>query len=312
MSTFFSLPPLTLYIHIPWCLKKCPYCDFNSHAIKNMDSMPVESYLNALLRDIDAYKERLNTRSIEHIYIGGGTPSLFPVAKLHILLAHIYKQFSVNPQAEVTMEVNPGSKEYVNFDYYLQAGINRLSFGVQSFQPSKLQKLGRIHTADQAIKAIKNAHDSGFDNINIDLMYGLPEQTLSEALIDLQTAFDLLPSHLSWYQLSIEPNTAFYFKPPALPNENMLNQIEKQCTDYLANNGWHAYEVAAYAQSKNNYCQHNLNYWHFGDYIGIGAGAHSKLTYHDNDDNLIIKRSSKIYAPQSYIKAQGSCFSNSC
>jgi putative oxygen-independent coproporphyrinogen III oxidase len=275
-----SLPPLSLYIHVPWCVRKCPYCDFNSHEIKSHQAdgiIPEAEYVQALLDDLEADLHWVQGREIQTIFIGGGTPSLLSVAAYKNLLAGLQEKVTFVKDIEITMEANPGTFEAVKFVGYRKLGINRLSIGVQSFADHQLQHLGRIHDGQQAVTAIKMAKEAGFDNFNIDLMHGLPDQSEAQALADIQQAIDLGPTHLSWYQLTIEPNTEFFKRPPVLPEDETLWDIQEAGQALLAKHGFVQYEVSAYAQ-KDKQAIHNLNYWQFGDYLGIGAGAHGKVT----------------------------------
>ncbi len=270
-----QLPPLSLYIHIPWCVRKCPYCDFNSHAAKG--ELPEADYVAALLEDLEAELPDVQGRSIDSIFIGGGTPSLFSAAAIQQILAGVAARTPLSAQAEITMEANPGTFEQERFAGFRAAGVNRLSIGIQSFSDAQLKALGRIHNADEAYRAVASARAIGFDNINLDLMHGLPQQDLAGALLDLDTALSLQPDHLSWYQLTIEPNTEFNARPPNLPVDEVLWEIQEHGQNKLAAAGFAQYEVSAYARDGRQ-AAHNLNYWAFGDYIGIGAGAHGKLT----------------------------------
>ncbi len=270
-----QLPPLSLYIHIPWCVRKCPYCDFNSHAVKG--ELPEAAYVAALLDDLESELADIQGRSIQTIFIGGGTPSLFSAAAITQILAGVATRAALAPDAEITMEANPGTFEQERFAGFRAAGVNRLSIGIQSFSDTQLKALGRIHNADEAYRAVASARAIGFDNINLDLMHGLPRQDLAGALLDLDTAISLQPDHLSWYQLTIEPNTEFNARPPRLPVDEVLWDIQERGQAKLAAEGFVQYEVSAYARD-NRKAAHNLNYWAFGDYIGIGAGAHGKLT----------------------------------
>lgn len=272
-----ALPPLSLYIHVPWCVRKCPYCDFNSHAAG--PEIPEAAYIDALLADLrqDMALDLVQGRAIRSIFIGGGTPSLFSVAAYERLFEGLHRELTFADDIEITLEANPGSVEQEKFRGYRALGINRLSIGVQSFDPAKLQALGRIHGRAEALRAAEAARAAGFDNFNIDLMHGLPDQTLAEALADLRQAVALSPTHLSWYQLTIEPNTVFYRDPPVLPEDETLWSIQEEGLALLEEAGYRQYEVSAYAQSGRE-CRHNRNYWEFGDYLAIGAGAHGKVT----------------------------------
>ncbi len=296
------LKPTGLYIHIPWCAKKCPYCDFNSHALERRhsikDNLPEQEYINALAKDLATHADYLAEHEIQSIFFGGGTPSLFSAEAIEKILA-IVKKYTLKTDAEITLEANPGTVEQQKFIDFRDAGINRLSIGIQSFNESHLEKLGRIHNAKEAIKAVEAAHYAGFDNFNLDLMFGLPEQKLADSLHDCQTAIDLEPTHISHYQLTIEPETAFYKQPPALPNDDFIWEMQTQCQERLAKYNYQQYEVSAYAKA-NKQCKHNLNYWQFGDYVGIGAGAHGKYTQEN-----IIQRISKVKAPFSFMQNAG-------
>jgi len=288
--------PLGLYIHFPWCVKKCPYCDFNSHTLKQ--DLPEEAYITQLLNDFKAELPQIKHRKIHSIFMGGGTPSLFSPKHIKFLLDHIRNMIAFeNPACEITLEANPGTVEQERFSGFLDAGINRLSLGIQSFHPDKLKKLGRIHDDIAAFKAIESAKKTGFTNFNLDLMHGLPGQTLEEALKDIDYAIQSCAPHISWYQLTLEPNTLFYQKKPVLPSENILDHIYTSGHDRFRQHNYHHYEISAYSQ-KDFECQHNLNYWEFGDYIGIGAGAHGKIT--DLSSQKII-RTLKPKHPKEYI-----------
>jgi len=291
-----ELPPLALYIHIPWCLRKCPYCDFNSHQAG--PELPEAAYIDALLADLDQELPAVQGRVISSIFFGGGTPSLFSAAELGRLLMGVEQRIAFAPDIEITLEANPGTFEQDKFKAYRQQGINRLSIGVQSFQPAKLERLGRIHNGDEAIRAAAMARAAGFDNFNMDLMHGLPEQSLDDALGDLRQAMDLGPTHLSWYQLTVEPNTVFWNQPPALPEDDILWDIQEAGQALLAAHGFAQYEVSAYAQP-GRAARHNLNYWRFGDFIGIGAGAHGKLSLADGR----IVRTWKTRLPKDYLNS---------
>lgn len=290
-------PPLSLYIHIPWCVQKCPYCDFNSHALKQ--DIPEQAYVTALIDDLDNDIERfkLTNRALHTIFIGGGTPSLFSAAAIEHLLQQVLARFEHNNDIEITLEANPGTVENDKFIGFAQAGVSRLSIGVQSFASDKLIKLGRIHDSEQARNAALLAHQAGINSFNLDLMHGLPEQSLTNALDDLKTAISLSPQHLSWYQLTIEPNTAFYSKPPELPQDDALWAIQQQGVKLLQAAGYQQYEISGYAQAGFQ-CQHNLNYWQYGDYLGIGCGAHGKIT---NAEKNIIYRTVKVKHPKGYL-----------
>lgn len=287
--------PLSLYIHIPWCVRKCPYCDFNSHqADKNI---PEEKYIQALLRDLEQELPNIWGRPLESIFIGGGTPSIFTAKAIEQLMRGLRERLPLRPNMEITMEANPGTFEQERFAAYKDAGINRLSIGVQSFDNQHLKKLGRIHDANEAIRATEIAKKAGFNNYNLDLMFGLPQQSIEQALDDLQQAIEKQPSHLSWYQLTIEENTLFYHSRPVLPEDDLLWNMQQQGQALLAESGYFQYEVSAYAK-KNKQCSHNINYWQFGDYLGIGAGAHGKLSMPDGT----ITRHSKFKHPNKYME----------
>lgn len=266
--------PLSLYIHLPWCIRKCPYCDFNSHESKDI---PEQQYIDRLIEDFDHSLSLIQSRPLASIFLGGGTPSLFSAEALDRLFRHIKQACDWHESIEVTMEANPGTVEQQRFAAYREIGINRLSLGIQSFDPKQLQRLGRIHDSDEACNAINIAKQAGFTNLNIDLMYGLPQQTIEQAVQDLKTAISFQPQHISWYQLTIEPNTVFYSRPPVLPHDDNIIAMEVAGRDCLHTASFQQYEVSAYAQAEKQ-CQHNLNYWRFGDYLGIGAGAHGKST----------------------------------
>ena len=289
-----QLPPLSLYIHIPWCVRKCPYCDFNSHAAT--PELPEEAYVDALLADLDQELPAVHGRPISSIFFGGGTPSLFSAPALGRLLAGVEQRIPFAPGIEITLEANPGTFEQEKFKAYRQLGINRLSIGVQSFQQAKLEALGRIHNGDEAVRAAGMARAAGFDNFNLDLMHGLPDQSLDDALGDLRQAIDLGPTHLSWYQLTLEPNTVFWSQPPELPEDDILWDIQEAGQALMAEHDFAQYEVSAYAQP-GRAARHNMNYWSFGDFIGIGAGAHGKLSHPDGR----ILRTWKTRLPKDYL-----------
>lgn len=278
--------PLALYIHIPWCVKKCPYCDFNSHELP-MDSQlsMYDEYVDTLLLDAASQQALTQGREISSIFIGGGTPSLLPIAQYQRLFNGLREIFQFAGDIEVTMEANPGTLEHAPFAQYLDVGINRLSIGVQSFAAGQLTTLGRIHNPAQALSAIKAARRAGFERVNVDLMHGLPQQTMSEALNDIQMAHEAGATHISWYQLTIEPNTVFYRSQPILPDEDSLADIEQAGQTLLEHLGYDNYEVSAWAGSSDKPCRHNVNYWQFGDYLAIGAGAHGKVTIDDRYGN---------------------------
>ncbi|MFY8205642.1 MAG: radical SAM family heme chaperone HemW [Arenimonas sp.] len=293
-------PPLALYIHIPWCVKKCPYCDFNSHGQKG--ELPVAEYLAALTRDLEQDLPLVWGRTISSVFFGGGTPSLFSGAAIGDILGMASSRLRFAPNCEITMECNPGTVEHDRFENYLSAGVNRLSFGVQSFDDGCLERLGRIHDAERARSAVKAAQDAGFANINLDLMYALPEQTLAMALADVEQAIALNPQHLSHYQLTLEPNTLFAAKPPAgIPEMDEAWDMQEACIARMRDAGYAQYEVSAYAKAGKR-CQHNLNYWTYGDYLGIGAGAHGKIT--SGESGRILRRW-KPKNPRDFMQAAG-------
>ncbi|WP_460065586.1 radical SAM family heme chaperone HemW [Pseudomonas sp. H1_G08] len=289
-----TLPPLALYIHIPWCVRKCPYCDFNSHTASPV--LPEQEYVDALLADLDQDLHAVYGRELTSIFFGGGTPSLFSAEALGRLLKGVEQRIPFAADIEITLEANPGTFEQEKFVAYRKLGINRLSIGIQSFQQEKLEALGRIHNGDEAVRAAGMARQAGFDNFNLDLMHGLPDQSLDDALSDLRQAIALKPTHISWYQLTLEPNTVFWNQPPALPEDDTLWDIQEAGQALLAEHGYAQYEVSAYAQAGRP-ARHNLNYWSFGDFIGIGAGAHGKLSHPDGR----IVRTWKTRLPKDYL-----------
>ena len=295
MFNFTSLPPLALYIHFPWCVQKCPYCDFNSHELKK--GLNEKEYINALISDLEQELPSFWGRSISSIFMGGGTPSLFSPESIDQLISALRARVTFAPNIEITMEANPGTVELGKFGEFRHAGINRLSIGIQSFNDEKLKSLGRIHGRKEAIRAAEQAHDAGFNSFNLDLMYGLPYQTLAQAVDDIETAIALEPKHLSHYQLTIEPNTFFHHHPPTTADDDNLWEMQLACQTSLAKNNYAQYEISAYAK-EGAQCQHNLNYWQFGDYLGIGAGAHGKLT---NAPEQKIHRSWKVKQPKDYL-----------
>ena len=291
-----SLPPLSLYVHIPWCLKKCPYCDFNSHAFQG--ELPEQAYINSLLADLKRDLRWVQNRELTSIFIGGGTPSLFSPASIERLLSAIEQSVGFSADIEITMEANPGTFEMEKFRDFRHAGINRLSLGIQSFNKNYLNTLGRVHDDVEALTAASNVRKAGFDNFNLDLMFGLPQQGIDEALADLRSALAVEPEHLSWYQLTIEPNTVFYSKPPSLPEDDLLGDMQEAGVELLSAQGFSRYEVSAFSKP-NKQSIHNLNYWRFGDYLGIGAGAHGKITLPAEQQ---IIRTRKIRQPASYLE----------
>ncbi|HBC83116.1 MAG TPA: YggW family oxidoreductase [Escherichia sp.] len=290
-----DLPPLSLYIHIPWCVQKCPYCDFNSHALKG--EVPHDDYVQHLLSDLDADAPWAQGREVQTIFIGGGTPSLLSGPAMQTLLDGVRARLNLAADAEITMEANPGTVEADRFVDYQRAGVNRISIGVQSFNEAKLTRLGRIHGPEEAKRAARLATGLGLRSFNLDLMHGLPDQTLEEALDDLRQAIELNPPHLSWYQLTIEPGTLFGSRPPVLPDDDSLWEIFEQGHRLLTAAGYQQYETSAYAKPGYQ-CQHNLNYWRFGDYLGIGCGAHGKVTFPDGR----ILRTAKTRHPRGYMQ----------
>lgn len=293
-------PPLSLYVHMPWCVKKCPYCDFNSHGLRG--EPPYEVYIDALLADLDAdladFGEAIAGRRIDTVFFGGGTPSLFSSSQVARFLDGARARIAFAENTEVTLETNPGTVEHGRFDGYLAAGVNRLSFGIQSFDDEKLKRLGRIHSASEASDAVKLAQDAGFQRINLDLMYALPGQDLAGAIADVDRAIALAPRHVSHYQLTLEPNTAFAANPPPLPADDDAWAMQEACEARLAAGGFAQYEISAYARPGEP-CRHNLNYWRFGDYLGIGAGAHGKIS------GLDVRRRWKTRHPNAYLTAAG-------
>ena len=296
-----TTPPLSLYVHLPWCVRKCPYCDFNSHEARG--ALPFAAYVDALLADLEHDLPLAWGRTVQTVFFGGGTPSLFPPEAIDAFLQRASSLLRFAPGVEITLETNPGTAEHGRFEGYRAAGVNRLSFGIQSFDDGCLQRLGRIHDSAQARDAVKLAQDAGFDNFNLDLMYALPEQTLAMAERDIECAIALQPTHVSHYQLTLEPNTLFAARPPAgIPDDDASWDMQERCQALLAGAGYAQYEVSAYARPGRR-CAHNLNYWHFGDYLGIGAGAHGKLTL--GADQSILRRW-KSRHPADYLAKAGS------
>ncbi|UAW98257.1 radical SAM family heme chaperone HemW [Halopseudomonas nanhaiensis] len=287
-------PPLAAYVHIPWCVKKCPYCDFNSHT--SATGLPETEYVDALIADLDQQLIGGESRPLASIFFGGGTPSLFSAASLGRILHALEDRLSFAADIEITLEANPGTFEQEKFAGYRAAGINRLSIGIQSFNAGHLKALGRIHDDAEALRAVDMARRAGFDNLNLDLMHGLPGQTVDQALADIAQAIELGPEHLSWYQLTLEPNTVFYSKPPVLPEDDILWDIQEAGQAQLAAAGLQQYEISAYALSGRR-ARHNLNYWQYGDFLGIGAGAHGKLTRADG----AVERYWKTRLPRDYL-----------
>ena len=290
-----NLPPLSLYVHVPWCVQKCPYCDFNSHGQKG--DIPEAEYVQHLIDDLKADLHLVQGRKIHSIFIGGGTPSLLTGAAYTRLLNEVDSLIGLADNCEITLEANPGTVETGRFKDYVKAGINRISIGVQSMQNDKLKALGRIHGADEASYAAQQASEAGLNSFNLDLMHGLPGQSLDDALSDLKQIIALNPPHISWYQLTIEPNTQFASKPPTLPQDETLWDIQEQGQALLAQAGYQQYEISGYAKPGFQ-CQHNLNYWRFGDYLGIGCGAHGKVT---DAKTGVITRTEKVKHPRGYM-----------
>ena len=299
MPVFTAPIPLALYVHIPWCARKCPYCDFNSHEAR--EPLPERAYVDALLTDLEQDLPRVWGRRIDSLFIGGGTPSLFSAEALDRLLSGLRARLPLRPDLEITLEANPGTVERSKFAEFREIGINRLSIGVQSFDDGHLHSLGRIHDRRAAIAAAEAAHAAGLDNFNLDLMFGLPGQTVEQALTDIACALALQPAHLSYYQLTLEPNTRFYRSPPILPDDETIDVIQDRAQEELARHGYPRYEVSAYARADRR-CRHNLNYWEFGDYLGIGAGAHGKLS---DPAAGQIQRLWKIKHPRDYLARAG-------
>lgn len=292
-----KLPPLSLYVHLPWCVRKCPYCDFNSHTAG--DATPKRRYLDALVADMQREQGRADGRHVHSIFLGGGTPSLFTPDEIGRLLAAARQHFDVAADAEITMEANPGTVECGSPAGYRDAGVTRLSIGAQSFNDDMLKTLGRIHSSADIRRAVDDAREGGFDNFNIDLMHGLPGQSVHQAISDLRAAIELEPTHISWYQLTLEPNTVFYARPPKnMPDDERACEIQDGGQQLLADNAFEQYEVSAYARSGRR-CEHNMNYWTFGDYLAVGAGAHGKVT--DGDS---IYRYQKPANPLQYMQSQ--------
>jgi len=301
-------PPLSLYVHLPWCVRKCPYCDFNSH--EGRGPLPFAAYVDALVADLDFDLPLVWGRTVQTVFFGGGTPSLFPADAIDAFLQAASARLRFAPNAEITLETNPGTAEHGRFADYRRAGVNRISFGVQSFDDGCLQRLGRIHDSAEAVAAVQLARDAGLDNFNLDLMYALPQQTLAMAERDIEQALALQPAHISHYQLTLEANTVFAARPPAgLPDHDASWDMQEHCQALLADAGYAQYEVSAYARAGRE-CAHNLNYWRFGDYLGIGAGAHGKLTLPAGDDagsgtDGRILRRWKVKHPAAYLATAG-------
>lgn len=297
----FTQPlPLSLYVHYPWCVQKCPYCDFNSHTLKK--EIDEAGYIDAMLLQLEQLLPQIWGRPIVSIFFGGGTPSLISEEGLNRFLSQARALLGFSPEIEITLEANPGTVDFEKFAGFYEAGINRLSMGIQSFDDEKLKKLGRIHSANEADKAIVAAKEAGFKNFNLDLMFALPNQTLEQAVADVKQAISYQPPHLSHYQLTLEPNTPFYKNPPVLPNDDQAWEFQQTCQQVIAEAGYEHYEVSAYAQ-KNRQCKHNVNYWQFGDYIGLGAGAHGKITMAPEGK---VFRTQMPASPGGYIEAMKS------
>ncbi|MCZ6500053.1 MAG: radical SAM family heme chaperone HemW [Gammaproteobacteria bacterium] len=290
-----TVPPLSLYVHLPWCISKCPYCDFNSHALKG--NLPEHAYLASLTRDLERSADELGNRPVQSIFFGGGTPSLFSAGGLGVFLEKVARLLPLEPDIEITLEANPGTIERGAFADYRAAGINRVSLGAQSFDDEKLKALGRIHCAGETVSSVRELEKAGLANFNLDLMYGLPDQSPDQAVDDLAQAISLAPAHISHYQLTLEPNTLFAAKPPELPGHDLCWEMQQECQSTLADAGFDHYEVSAYAQAGRR-CRHNLNYWTFADYLGLGAGAHGKLS---DDDG--VRRDWRLRHPAAYMAA---------
>nr|WP_324257392.1 radical SAM family heme chaperone HemW [Cellvibrio fontiphilus] len=295
-----QLPPLALYVHVPWCIRKCPYCDFNSHQANN--DIPEAEYINALRQDLQQDQSLAQGRKLSSIFFGGGTPSMLSAQAIAQILKDAESIIGFETDIEITLEANPGTFEQEKFAGFRAAGVNRLSIGIQSFNDQQLKLLGRVHGRVEALRAVDVARSAGFDNINLDLMHGLPEQSVDDARADLQQAIELAPEHLSWYQLTIEQNTAFYSAPPVLPEEEILADIQDAGIELLAAAGYAQYEISAYARAQKR-ARHNMNYWQFGDYLGVGAGAHGKISFPDEDKIL---RLWKTRLPKHYLEAAAS------
>jgi putative oxygen-independent coproporphyrinogen III oxidase len=302
-----GLPPLSLYIHFPWCIKKCPYCDFNSHTVRGGE-FPEQDYLVALMRDLEQELSFVHGRKLESIFFGGGTPSLMSATAVEKIISCAEKNIGFIENIEITLEANPGTAEQQRFRDYRLAGVNRISLGAQSFNNHQLEKLGRIHCADETVRAVDMLHQAGIDNFNLDLMFALPGQSLPQALADLQQAIDLSPSHLSWYQLTLEPNTVFYREKPVLPDDDLQFEILQAGHQLLQQAGYIQYETSAFSKTGKQ-CKHNRNYWEFGDYLGIGAGAHGKVTL-KNQHGMEIHRRQKTRVPEHYLQSMNPCSSD--
>jgi oxygen-independent coproporphyrinogen-3 oxidase len=296
---FAALPPIGLYVHLPWCVRKCPYCDFNSYEAKG--AVPDLRYVDALLRDLESELPLAQGRRVATVFVGGGTPSLFSGAAIARVLEGIRAAVELAPDVEITLEANPGAADAARFAAFRAAGVGRLSIGIQSFRDAQLRALGRVHDGATARAAVAAARSAGFENINLDLMYGLPGDSVVGALGDLEQALELAPTHVSWYQLTLEPNTAFERRPPPLPGEDLVAEVEQRGRQLLAGSGFERYEISGYARHGRR-CRHNLNYWQFGDYLGIGAGAHGKVTLQREG---VLERRAKTRNPRSYAERAG-------
>jgi len=292
-----EIPPLSLYVHLPWCVRKCPYCDFNSHAVRG--DLPAAQYVDALLRDLELDLPLVWGRTVHSVFFGGGTPSLFSAAMIERLLSGFRALLPFAPGLEITLEANPGALEYDSFRAYRDVGINRVSLGVQSFSDSALAAIGRIHGRDEVMRAIESLHAADIANFNLDIMFALPGQNLEAALQDIRSAVACAPTHLSHYQLTIEPNTAFHASPPALPTDDLAWEMQEACSALLRESGFGQYEVSAWSQTGQE-CAHNLNYWRYGDYVGLGAGAHGKLTLAAQQE---VRRRVRVRHPQAWMDA---------
>ena len=297
--TFTALPPLSLYVHLPWCVRKCPYCDFNSYEARG--PLADIEYVDAVLRDLRSELPNVQGRNVQTVFIGGGTPSLFSAAAIERLLRGIAAELTLARDAEITLEANPGAVDAARFAAFRAAGVSRLSIGIQSLRDDQLRALGRVHDSREARRAVECARTAGFENINLDFMYALPNDDGAGALADLEQAVELAPAHLSWYQLTLEPNTAFERRPPPLPADETVAEIESRGRDLLATAGFARYEISAYSRPGRQ-CAHNLNYWQFGDYLGVGAGAHGKITLPAMD---AIERRAKARNPRTYMETAG-------
>jgi len=296
---FTALPPLSLYVHLPWCVRKCPYCDFNSY--EQRGPLPDIEYVDAVLRDLRSELPNVQGRRVQTVFIGGGTPSLFSAAAIERLLRGVAADLTLERDAEITLEANPGAVDAARFAAFRAAGVNRLSIGIQSLRDDRLRALGRVHDGAEARRGVELARAAGFTNINLDFMYALPDDDAAGALADLEQAVELAPTHLSWYQLTLEPNTAFERRPPPLPADETVAEIETRGRELLAAAGFVRYEISAYSQAARG-CAHNLNYWRFGDYLGVGAGAHGKITL---PAAHAIERRAKTRNPRTYVETAG-------